>query len=847
MSTATAPPGRRAARPPRPMSFFDSVSNARRAVDTGVLGALFLLGTAGFHTVYGGVQHLVTGVMGLVLGTLLALIGARWRWGPLRLVPALLGIHLLLGPMFAAPNRALWGVLPTPSALWEVLQAPVTTWKSVLTMAPPVGTAQGVLGVVWLSTLLLSLLGMSLVLRTRFFVLAWLFPLALVGVTIAFGTNAALAPVLRGVPYAVLSMAWLTWRYEGDRLTRARSTIISDTVRPGSWQNPVLRRRVIGGSLILLLAGGGAAAAAPLLEPPSGTIRYAVRDHIAPPFDPTQYVSPLTEFRGYLKDQRTAELFTLSGVSGGEQVRLATMDLYDLHVYNVAGGQDKDSPSGAFLRTAPGVDLHPGSGEERTAQVTIGAYTGVWLPTLGARTDRIDVDSMTADRAATFSENLYLNQKSQTAVNASGVQIGDVYDLTYIPYTEPGEEELKTARFDDIALPEGPVVDTFAQYAKEWMGEKGSDYENFQELTRNVKDDAFYSHGLDDEAASLSGHGVSRLLAMLEDYGFDEGSPDAQPLGRIGDEEQYAALTAALARSIGIPARVVMGFEVPAGAEGTVAVTGNDVTAWVEVAFEGIGWVRINPTPDDDEDPVKQTEELVDEPMPQVAQPPPPPAEPPTPPPGATSEDAKKEEPPEPAPLGWYVYAGIAVTPLLLVTLAALAVLLAKRVRRGRRRTRGSLPARFDGGWQEILDQLTDMGRRPDPLRTRAETAALLQAEIPTSGAVGLAGMADRAVFGPDDLPEAAAEEYWGAVMAARRGMAESLPWHRRLRAAISLKSFRRASAERRAEKRREKARRRARKKAERRANALRRTRAGSRRSRTTKTSSRASRTKGRG
>src|SRR5690625_8023386 len=35
----------------------------------------------------------------------------------------------------------------------------------------------------------------------------------------------------------------------------------------------------------------------------------------------------------------------------------------------------------------------------------------------------------------------------------------------------------------------------------------------------------------------------------------------------IGDQEQYAALTAVLARSIGIPARVGMGFEVPEGQE----------------------------------------------------------------------------------------------------------------------------------------------------------------------------------------------------------------------------------------------------------------------------------------
>src|SRR5690606_34625696 len=106
----------------------------------------------------------------------------------------------------------------------------------------------------------------------------------------------------------------------------------------------------------------------------------------------------------------------------------------------------------------------------------------------------------------------------------------------------------------------------------------------------------------------------------------------------------------------------------------------------------------------------------------QVAQPPPPPAEPPSPPPGAMSDDSEKDdEPPEPT-TSWLVYLGLGLIPVALLLIAVLAVIIAKTVRRGRRRTRGPLPARIDGGWQEILDLSTDLGRKPDPLMTRAET-----------------------------------------------------------------------------------------------------------------------------
>src|SRR5699024_12653410 len=123
--------------------------------------------------------------------------------------------------------------------------------------------------------LLLTRWGSTRVMRIRRYMRAWLFPLSLLGVSSVFGTDQAVSPVLRGVRYAIISVAWLTWRFEGARLAGAQSTIISDTVRPGSWQNPVLRRRVIGGAVIMALAAGGAVAAQPLLDPPAGTIRYA--------------------------------------------------------------------------------------------------------------------------------------------------------------------------------------------------------------------------------------------------------------------------------------------------------------------------------------------------------------------------------------------------------------------------------------------------------------------------------------------------------------------------------------------------------------------------------------------
>ena len=78
-----------------PATYFISVSNSHRAVDLSVLGALFVLSLLGFQLVYGGIQYVLTGVMALVFATLIALIGARWRWGPLRMTPLVLAVYFL--------------------------------------------------------------------------------------------------------------------------------------------------------------------------------------------------------------------------------------------------------------------------------------------------------------------------------------------------------------------------------------------------------------------------------------------------------------------------------------------------------------------------------------------------------------------------------------------------------------------------------------------------------------------------------------------------------------------------------------------------------------------------------
>ena len=70
---------------------------------------------------------------------------------------------------------------------------------------------------------------------------------------------------------------------------------------------------------------------------------------------------------------------------------------------------------------------------------------------------------------------------------------------------------------------------------------------------------------------------------------------------RVGYCEQYAAAMALMARTLGIPSRVVVGFtQGSQDAKGTWVVTVRDAHAWPELWFDNIGWMRFEPTPRSD-------------------------------------------------------------------------------------------------------------------------------------------------------------------------------------------------------------------------------------------------------
>lgn len=60
----------------------------------------------------------------------------------------------------------------------------------------------------------------------------------------------------------------------------------------------------------------------------------------------------------------------------------------------------------------------------------------------------------------------------------------------------------------------------------------------------------------------------------------------------------FASAMAVMARMVDLPSRYVEGYLVPERPGGSTTVLGKNAHAWVEIYFEGVGWLPFDPTPD---------------------------------------------------------------------------------------------------------------------------------------------------------------------------------------------------------------------------------------------------------
>jgi transglutaminase-like putative cysteine protease len=721
----------------------------RAWIDAGVPLALLAIALLGFAPTFGDGSYLRAGLGGIVVGAGIAAAAVLLRLSlPVSLVVGV-AVYFLFGSALATPGSATLLVLPNLETLRALAIGPVFGWADLVTIGAPVQAPPHVHVVPYFCGWFVALVDVTLALRwlaprpPRVLSAAVLVlgPLAVLVAGILTGTDDPYLALLRGLAFAAIAVVWL-----GLRLRPAAQ----EGVAPS---RALLLRRLSGTAVLLavaLAAGGiGGVVAAPL-----DASRYVVRDHVEPPFDVERFTSPLAGFRQYTQAEDDV-ILTATGLPEDARIRLAALDGYDGILWRSTNARQAADASGSFAVVGERIALPAGEfGEPVEVTIELGDYHDVWLPVAGYLTG-IRFDG--ADPAAELRDLRY-NRASGTAVEPGGLAPGERYTISVVQPPEYSDAELRDAEPALVELPPVTPIQILSSTAAAQTKDAESPYEKLRALESWMRDDGYLAHGEPgDPVASPAGHGADRMVRMLSGSFL------------LGDAEQYASAFAIMARSLNLPARVVMGFQAPEGSSGTVEFTGADVTAWVEVAFEGHGWVVFDPTPDDADVPLEEVPEPQSKPRPQVRQPPRA-IENPDDLVAPLEVDSDEDDDPEVLGIpGWVfaVAAGVGI-PALAIGVPFLVIGAAKARRRRRRRVTGTLNDRVTGAWEEYLDGYAELGY-PVPKRlSRTQLASALGVRTESEAVLGaLAGRADRAAFSGRTLSDDEVEAQWAEFVAA--------------------------------------------------------------------------------
>jgi transglutaminase-like putative cysteine protease len=742
-------------------------------VDIAVVMVLSLVAVVGFEPTFGHYNFMIAAIGGLVIGGAAAIVGYLLRASVLTTIAVAIAGYFLFGTALTMPQSALYGVLPSLDGLSGLVMGAVFGWSDAVTLQAPVEAPPYIAVIPYVASWLVALVAVLLatrwlpakrrtVLRSSVLLVG---PVLLFFGAILLGTRDAYFAGVRGVVFAAIALIWLGWR-------RVRSGGLAVTSDSG------LMRRKIAGTAVVVAAAVVVGALAGAALAPTSSSRFVLRQEVTPPFDPLNYPSPLAGFRKYTKDLQKKKLFTIDGLRQGELIRLATMDSYNGIVWSVTGPQQQTNGSGTFEllgRTIPAPSLFT-PGKKSTASITITGYDDVWLPGPGY-VSALDFNAYTGTDPTT---TVRVNTMTGTTAVTSGVARGLKYKVgvtTQKAYSDKALAHVAPAR---LTMPSVTgVPDIVASKSEEYAGSATTAIQKLRNIERSLKTIGYLSHGrASDPVPSRAGEGADRMTDLFA----------KQPM--VGDQEQYASAFALMARHLGYPTRVVMGFK-PKVAKGasSATITGDDVTAWDEVAFEGIGWVPFFPTPTKTDAPKDQTTKPKLEPQPQVRQPPRSNAKADEllTPVKTKDNNPKSKHPPFEIPTWAYVVAGVIGIPLLLYFVPLLIIAALKRRRRNRRRMIGPPDRRAAGAWDELTDGYAELGLALPERSTRRQSARAIEQHsgeqalaVPDGGLEPLAMRVDEAVFAAGSVDDDRLDALWADANGAVDGARADAGWLRR-------------------------------------------------------------------
>lgn len=327
---------------------------------------------------------------------------------------------------------------------------------------------------------------------------------------------------------------------------------------------------ISGGAILALVAFLGAVTAGPRLPGTDDPPIVDPRDIDGNEPGSRVVISPLIDIRGRIVDQAETEMFSVV-TDSPDYWRLTSLDKFNGSVWISEGDYSRagDSLPVSFPSAAPS--------ELTTQEFTVRNLGLVWLP------------AAYQPRSLENESELGISYEpdAATLIVQDEPSITDETTLTYrveseVPKFDPDFLDIQTGTNIDqkyLDLPDG-----FSQVAQELAAEltagQSSQYDKALALQN------FFRQNFEYDINVLPGHSESAIEQFLDN--------------KVGYCEQFAGTFAAMARSVGLPARVAVGFT--KGDQDPLdpnkyTVFGKHGHAWPEVFIDNAGWVRFEPTP----------------------------------------------------------------------------------------------------------------------------------------------------------------------------------------------------------------------------------------------------------
>lgn len=476
-------------------------------------------------------------------------------------------------------------------------------------------------------------------------------------------------------------------------------------------------------------------------------------------------LNPFTALRGQLDAEASIELFRVRGLPRRTYLRALTLSHFVAGQGWQLGPLDGSVPAGGEPGAGGSLPLPAGAAEPVAGvplQVRIEPinYVDHWLPSFGYPLGlgtldadwRYDPDASTVfserrQRARPYTETGVLPQPDPAQLRAAGPGGGPSFTTIDQQYLDVGGVDPRvTALAAQVAAGSGTGFDATVA-VNQWFTEPGN--------------------GFRYDLATAPGNSGDALVDFLF-------------TGRTGYCEQFASAMAIMLRTLGVPARVAVGFTSGTTVGDARLITTEDAHAWVEAWFPGGGWLPFDPTPLADGRTVAPSylTEVTGRPDGSV----PPSARQPAGPaaPGPVA-GASRQSGTDGAGLGIGTTIGLGAAGLLactgLVGLAPLTVREAHRRRRLRLAGTGG-PEAASAAWAEVLAESADRGVSHPPDETVRGTAQRLTRahgldEPGVAGLRTLVGAVERSWYSAERHP---GEEVSHALQAVRGSLARCAP-----------------------------------------------------------------------